>query len=133
MRRCHFLTVLLLYTNPPPEPKASLGCLVGFTSRICRGKATLMSTPVQTPVCSWAFSSRPTDPQLCPPNQPSGMWVVVALPCCVPEWDRRCQWHWNVTFNATKHHGTHCPSLPLKGYLPLIAQNCLKMASSSFK
>jgi len=132
LRRCRLLTALLLYSDLPPEPKASLGRLLGFILRTRGSKATRVSSLVQTPACSRASSSGPAGPQLCSPNQPSA-WLAVALPCCTSERDRRCWWHWNVTSNATKHRGARCPPLPLKGYLPLGAQNCIKTASSSFK
>lgn len=80
LRRWHLLTALLLCSTLPPEPKAWPGRLADFILHICRSQTTGMSTPVQEPVCSPAFSSGLTDPQLRSPNKPSGTWVDVASP-----------------------------------------------------
>lgn len=80
------------------EPKASLWCLMDFTWHMCKSKAIPMSTPVQTSVCNWSSALLP--------QQSSGMGITVALPCYTPEWDRRCWWHWNITFNAINLCGT---------------------------
>lgn len=103
-----------------PCPQKSLRYLVDFTLHMCRSKATPMSTSVQTHVCNWSSALLP--------QQSSSMGIAVALPWCVSEWDRRCRWHWNITFNATNLCGTLLVITPER----LLTPQCTELNKDGF-